>query len=125
MSTKTFLTAIALSLSAGAAFAESEGNGDPFPFQAGAQVTTGPAFLADTGSAAYPHPTSNAVQLSSLAQLEPAFGSEAPMQTANSLPHGAGESTVAYAQARSFNRYRAARSGRTRTIEVGNAHPKG
>ncbi len=99
----------ALSLSAGWAFA-GEGNGDPFPFRANPHVATGPAFVADTGSSAYPQPTGNRVQLSSLAQLEPAPGSEAPIQTAHSLPRGAGQGTVAYAQMQSLHRYWAARS---------------
>ena len=97
MSTKIVLAgAIALSLSAGGAYAEGEGNGNPFPFQAGTQITTGPVFVADTGSAAYPQVRGNTDQASSLAQLQSAPGSEAPIQTALSLPRGAGEGTVAY-----------------------------
>src|SRR3978361_875713 len=86
MSTKSIITvaAIALSMSAGYAFA-GEGNGAPFAFSAAPQVTSGPAFVSNTGSDAYPQMTGHATQLSSLAQLAPAFG-EAPVQTANSLP---------------------------------------
>lgn len=110
--------ALVLSLSAGRAFA-GEGNGDPFPSQANASVTTGPAFVADTGSDAYPQPTSNRVQPSSLAQLEPAPGSEALIQTAFSLPRGAGTGTVAYAQTQGVHPHVATRSERRRTMEVG------
>jgi hypothetical protein len=124
MFTKFVLVAasLALSLPAGRAFA-GEGNGDPFPFRANAQVTTRPALVADTGSAAYPQPTGNRTQPSSLAQLEPAPGSEAPVQTTASLPRGAG--TVAYVQSQSLNRYLAARSERGRHLEVGQARPRG
>ena len=114
---------LALSLPAGWAFA-GEGNGDPFPFRAKPHVATGPAFVAETGSSAYPQPTGNRGQPSSLAQLEPAPGSEAPVQTALSLPRGAGQGTVAYAQMRSLNRYWAARSASGRYLEVGGARPK-
>ena len=86
MSTKNILAvaAVALSLSAGYAFA-GEGNGNLFAIQGDHQVNNGRAFVADTGSAAYPQLTGNSAQPSSLAQLAPAFG-EAPVQTASSLP---------------------------------------
>ena len=58
---------------AGASRAESEGNGDPFPHQAGALSVAGPAFLSDTGQEAYPQPSGNRGQPSTLATLEPAF----------------------------------------------------
>ena len=101
---------LVLAMSAGKALA-GEGNGDPFPFSANAYVTTGPAFVADTGSAAFPQQTGNA-QPSSQAPLEPALGSEAPIQTASSLPRGAGTGTAAYAQAQGVRRNVAARSER-------------
>ena len=126
MSIKIVLAAaaVALSLSAGQAFAESEGGGDPFLVRAAPQVTKGPAFVADTGTAGYPQLTGNATQPSSLAQLEPAAGSEAPIQTANSLPRGFEEGTVAYAQAQSLNRYMA-RVQNARYRNAGIAQPKG
>lgn len=126
MFTKTYLAAavFALNLSAGEAFAAGEGNGDPFPFQGNAQIATGPAFMADTGSAAYPQLTGNSIQPSSLSQLAPAFGNEAPIQTVLSLPRDAGKGTVAYAQMQSLNRSLAARSERARYREVGNARPR-
>lgn len=116
-------TALVLSVSAGGAFA-GEGNGDPFPFQAEAYVTARPAFMADTGSSAYPQPTSNRVQPSSLAQLEPAPGSEAPIQTALSLPRGAGAGAAASAQPQSVPRNLAARSEHRQYREVGEARPR-
>ena len=124
MMTRTFFvaTALALSVSAGGAFA-GEGNVDPFPFQASARTTTGSAYMADTGSSAYPQPNGSS-QSSSLAQLEPAFGSEAPVQTAHSLPRGAGKGTVAYVQMQNLNRSLTARSERGRYLEVGNARPR-
>ena len=112
--------ALALGVSAGAAFA-GEGNGDPFPFQAEAQTAAAPASVADTGSDAYPQPAGNGARPSSLARLEPAFGSEAPVQTALSLPRGAGKGTVADAQAQSLSRYWAARSERGRRLAAGTA----
>ena len=99
--------AVAVSLSAGQAFAEGEGGRDPFLFQAAPQIVAGRAFVTDAGTEAYPRLTGSATQPSSLAQLEPAAGSEAPIQTANSLPRGFEEGTVAYAQAQSLNRYMA------------------
>ena len=106
MSTKFVLAAaLVLSLTSGQAFAEGEGNGDPFFFYAHGQITDGRAVVADTGQARYPDLTGNSAQPSSLAQLEPAFGNEAPVQTARSLPRGSGNGTVAYAQAQSVKRY--------------------
>ena len=115
--------ALALSASAGGAFA-GEANCDPFPFQANARITKAPAFMADTGSSAYPEPRGSSIQPSSLAQLEPAFGSEAPIQTPFSLPRGAGKGTVAYAQMQSLNRFATAHSERGRFLEVGATRPR-
>ncbi len=86
MSTKSIfaVAAVALSLSAGYAFA-GEGNGDPFAVQGDHQISSGRAFVTDTGSDAYPQMTGNATQPSSIALLAPAFG-DAPVQTASSLP---------------------------------------
>ncbi len=109
---------LVLSVSADRAFA-GEGNGDPFPYQADAYVTARPALMADTGSGAYPQPTGNRVQPSSLAQLEPAAGSEGLIQSTLSLPRGAGAPTAAYAQTESAHPHVTARSERRRTMEVG------
>ena len=121
MSLKFALAAVVLSLSAGQAFAETEGNYEPFPFRAGDLLTAGRPFVADTGSAAYPQPTGNTTQPSYLAQLEPMAGSEAIVQTANSLPRGFEDGSVAYAQAKSLNRYLAGRLSRARHLEAGAA----
>ena len=87
MSTKNILVvaAIAVALSAGYAFA-GEGNSEPFAVQGDHQISKGRAFIADSGSAAYPQLTGNTAKPSSLAQLQPVFGSEALVQTASSLP---------------------------------------
>ena len=89
-----FATVLILTFSAGHAFAESEGNTDQFTFSAKQTVTRGPAFVADANAEAYPVATGNAGQESSLAQLEPAGGSEAIVQTATSMPVRAGASTA-------------------------------
>lgn len=73
-------------------------------------LTSGQAFAEGEGNSAQP---------SSLARLEPAFGNEAAIQTANSLPRGSGSGAVAYAQARSVNRYLAARPLAARILEAG------
>ncbi len=124
MKLKVVFAVAALSLSAGQAFAEGEGNGDPFPFAVGHPATAGRAFVADTWSDAYPQPTGNTAQPSSLARLEPGVGNEALVQTAGSLPQGFGNGSVAYAQAQSLNRYLAARAERTRHLEAGTAGRK-
>ena len=126
MSTKhlVFVAALASSLIAGHAFAESEGNGEPFAFHADAWPSAGRAFVSETGSAAYPAPTGNRSQPSSLALLEPGLGSEAPVQTANSVPPGSG-STVASAQGpRPGRRFAGKRAGAP-FLETGTAWPRG
>ena len=115
--------AVSLALSSGLARA-GEGNGDPFPFQAASWVTSGPAFMSDTGTQGYPQLTGRAVQPSSLAMLEPMAGTEAPVQTAQSLPRGFEEGSVAYAQAQSVNRY-LARISSVRFRTAGVSQPRG
>ena len=98
----------ALSLFTLAAQAEGEGNGDPFPFRAPASTFvangSGPA---DTGSAAYPDLTGRPAQVVTAGGVAgvPMTGSESPVQTANSLPRGFVDGTVAYAQAQSERRW--------------------
>jgi len=92
-----FCVAVVLSLAAGPALAESEGNGEPFAFAADAQVVPGRPFVADTWSEAQPVPTGSHDQAGTLGQLEPAQGSEAVVQTANSLPGRAGGAPSAFA----------------------------
>ena len=121
--TKTILAAAALFSLGMATLAPAfaaEGNGEPFP-GANFAVTrlAHPAYTngyaqRDVGSAQYPstvgRPGSN---LSTLANNEvlPAEGNEAVVQTANSLPRGFEEGTVAYAQAQSMNNWMVAHNG--------------
>ncbi len=88
----TALVAVALTVSAPYAFA-GEGNGDPFPFTASPVTATGAAFASETGSETYPVATGNRSQPSTLASLEPAPGTEALLQTANSLPRSSSGGT--------------------------------
>ncbi len=115
------VAAFALSFSAGQAFAEGEGNGNPFAFHAGGQTTIAHASAADAGSTAYPQPTGNATQPSYRVQLEPATSSEAPIQTANSLPRRFGEGSVTYAQAQSLSRYLTAQASKRHYLNAGSA----
>ena len=108
--------AVALSLGIAPAIA-GEGNGEPFPNTAnGFTVRTGAVTqrYADTGSTAYPstvgRPGSNLPGLAG--DLLPINGSEAPVQTANSLPAHFEEGTVAYAQAASVRNWMLARDAR-------------
>lgn len=122
------ISVLAVVLSAGQVFAESEGNGDPYPFRTAAQATGGRPFASETWTDAHPQATGNTVQVSSLAALEPAAGSEAPVHTAQSLPIGFGRGTVAYAQAASLSRFLASRGGGGqggRYLAVGAARPGG
>ena len=94
------------------AFAEGEGNGEPFP-GASFAVSAGamPAYAnryaqRDVGSEQYPSTVGRpGTNLSALAndQVLPAQSNEAVVQTANSLPRGFEDGTVAYAQAQSIN----------------------
>lgn len=93
-----------------------EGNGDPFPGNYGTlTITRTLPQVADTGSQAYPdltgRPGSDLPTLQAEV-LPPNGGSEGAIQTANSLPRGAEEGTVAYAQARSVHVWMLAHSGR-------------
>ena len=113
----TLLAAAVLSLglaSLAPAYAEGEGNGEPF---ASPNVTlaqnAGPAYTdgysyghRDVGSARYPDVAGNpGTTLTALGndQMLPAQSNEASIQTANSLPGGFEDGTVAYAQAQSMN----------------------
>ncbi len=102
-------TVAALSLST-TAFAEGEGNGDPFPFRAQPQtayIANGPGYAAtaDVGSQQYPAANPALSFASNGAPILPENGSNGPVQTANSLPVGFEEGTVAYMQAQSINRW--------------------
>ena len=84
--TKFTHAAAAVLFLAAPAFAEGEGNGNPYPYAAAPALSSGRAFVTETWSEQYPQPTGSADQASSLADLLPSPGSEAPVQTANSLP---------------------------------------
>lgn len=118
------ISVLAAILSSGQVLAESEGNGDPFPFYAAAQATGGSPFVSEAWADSHPLATGNTVQASSLAALEPAAGSEAPVHTAQSLPIGFGRATVAYVQAASLSRFLASGGGggqASRILTVGAA----
>jgi len=95
----------------------AEGGREPFPNNAGS-VTGRMALVtpqvADTGSAAYPNvvgrPGSDLPQLAG--DILPTNGSEGAVQTANSLPAGFEEGTVAYAQANSVRNWMLAHARR-------------
>ena len=108
MNARSTTLAILLVVASGTASrAESgEGHGNPFPFQAGHQLTAGNPFVSDTTQTVHPEMTGNTVQPSSLHTLEAAFGAEAIVHTANSLPPGATQGTVAFAQGKSLERAR-------------------
>lgn len=112
-----------MSLSAGQAFAENEGGGDPFAFRTEGQTTMARMFVADVGSAGYPHPTGNVTASHRLQGFEPANGSEASIQTDNSLPRRFARGTVAYNQAQALNRYQAVQVSQGRYRDAGTARP--
>ncbi len=77
----TMLTAaLTLPLSVGYAVA-GEGNGNPFPYGTAVTVTQGQAFVAETGSDAYPMASGNRMQSSSLSGLAPAPSNEQIVQS--------------------------------------------
>ena len=123
MNSTLIVTALAVALSAGQAIAESEGNGDPFAFRAEPQVTSGRPFVTETMADQYPQPTGETTQPSTLAQLDPAPGREAPVQTAASLPRGFGDGSILYAQTRNTNHSWAVQGQMPRYLEAGTPRP--
>ena len=121
---KSVMLAVIASLGIGAAgcgpaFA-GEGNGEPFDNNQtalsaqGANPFPAPSYASpDVGSNQYPHvagrPGTNLTALDN--EVLPSNGSEGPVQTANSLPRGFEEGTVAYAQAQSVHNWMMAHSG--------------
>lgn len=95
----TLLALAALTIAAAPSFA-GEGNGEPFAYRTPGVATYVGQQAADVGSAAYPDMTGRpGTQLIlATADLVPQTGSEAPVQTANSLPAGAAQGNTAYAQ---------------------------
>ena len=106
---KTLILAAAiLGLGVAAPAFAGEGQGDPFAYSttAGTRLIR-QAQAPDVGSAQYPNivgrPGSNLPRLAGA--ILPTDGNEGVVQTANSLPRGAEEGTVTYAQAQSVNRW--------------------
>lgn len=97
---KTLLLAFAaVTIAAAPSFAQ-EGNGQPFAYRTPGFATHAAQQVADVSAEAYPDTTGRpGTQLRVAASdLVPQTGSEAPVQTANSLPVGAAQGTTAYAQ---------------------------
>ena len=120
----TIMTALAAATFALAPLAHaSEGNGDPFPFAAPGTMTTAQAQVADTGSEAFPNVAGRpGSALAVVADgLLPGVGSEAPVQTAGSLPTGFEVGTPSHAYAQSVNRHFAAQAERTRVTYAARA----
>jgi len=105
----------ALSIIAGTAFA-GEGNGNPFPFQGTAQIVAN-SVANDTGSQATPSFSGPSVIVTAGGTL-PTNGSQSAVQTANSLPRGFENGTVAYAQAESVSRYLVAQATHAQTARL-------
>jgi hypothetical protein len=116
------IAASVLTLSAGAAFA-GEGNGEPFPLSGGQAVADVPTNVIQmTGQTpmmtkmppnAVPYGrTAMATAIRQYTNVPvttgdvlPTTGSQAPLQTANSLPPNFEDGTVPYEQAQSVDRY--------------------
>ena len=95
----------AISLTAAAAHAEPEGAGEPFAHHAPGITVMNPQPYADSGSAAYPDLRNrSAMAVKAGGGTVAVTGSEAGVQTANSLPRDFTAGTDAYAQNRSMNR---------------------
>ncbi len=127
----TLLAAAALSLITATTARAGEGNGEPFPFHAPGVTTYVPfaTYAADTGSAAYPDLAGRSSQVVTAgnSDLLPTVGSEGAVQTANSLPHGFEDGTVALGQAQSVQRYLAQQQAvaQTRTARMASARSGG
>ena len=116
--------AAASSLIAAAAHAESEGAGEPFAHRAPGTTVTNPQPYADSGSAAYLDLRYRPVTAGGA--MAAMTGSEAGIQTANSLPRGFAAGADAYAQNRSMGRGRAEQAVRpTRTALSSDNKPRG
>ena len=90
---------------------------NPTRFAAAAAFTFalgGSALAADSGSQAYPAAAAHPVPVVSGENLLMPGNGDVSVQTANSLPRGAMEGTVAYTQAQRTARYFAAREERNR-----------
>ena len=132
MRTTLFAAAAALSLVAATATHAASGgagNGDPFPFRApGMTVVVNPHSYTDTGSIAYPDLTGRPSQVVTAGSpgVVPMTGGQGGVETANSLPRGFQDGTVAYAQQQSVQRYFAAQAAArsSRVVQTAQAPSK-
>ncbi|MBV9653148.1 MAG: hypothetical protein JOZ42_01155 [Acetobacteraceae bacterium] len=118
--------ALALSLG-GSAFAESNDLA-AVEMQPAPNVVRGGGVSAVGGSEAYPaFAAARSVPVTAGdGLLLPTVGSEGPVQSASSLPHGFSEGTVAYEQAESVARFLAQSDQRARaTARNGGGSPRG
>ena len=94
----------------------------PIRFAAAAALTLalgGSALAADSGSQAYPATAAQPVPVVAGESLLLPGNGDVSVQTANSLPRGAMEGTVAYTQAQRAARHFAAREQRNRLAAQG------
>lgn len=117
--------AAALSLAAAAAHAETEGAGALFALRTPGVTVTDPQPHADRGSNAYPDLRNRSATAVTAAGGGPAAaaGSEAGMQTANSLPRGFTAGATAYAETRPTRR--AAQAVRPVRAALADTRPRG
>ena len=99
---KIFIAASVFALMLGVAHA-GEGNGDPFADRTAHSVIANQV-VSDTGSESTPT-YGRGVTVLTQGDVLPTNGSNAIVQTANSLPSGFENGTVAYAQAQSVRRW--------------------
>lgn len=118
--------AAATNLIAATAHAEPEGAGEPFAHRAPGITVMNPQPYADSGSAAYLDLRNRPAMAVTAGGGTAATGSEAGIQTANSLPRGFGAGADAYAQNRSVGRGRAEQAFQSvRSGPSSNGKPRG
>ena len=100
------------------AHAEGDGGRDPFPFQAPAQVSAQSRYAADAGHERFPDLTGRPSEMPVPVRMLALAGSEAMVASANTAPVGYDEGTVMFAQARSLERYQAAKQVPVRAAGV-------
>jgi hypothetical protein len=104
MNTKLIIAATVAAFSLATTAFAGEGAGDPFPFRAPTSPVTVTA-SRDVGSNQYPA-FNPALSSTSLAQQTlPENGQNGPVETANSLPKGFMDGTVAYMEAQRTDRW--------------------
>ena len=106
--------AVLLALAAVPARAQ-EGQGNPFPNPVPGTTTVVQAQAADLSSEAYPSVAGRAgSDIAVVADAGESLASEAPVQTANSMPPGFEEGTVAFAYEQSVRKHFAAQADQSR-----------